>query len=60
MLQHAYKPGALDSVIPRLESKTLLPEEFLCYIKNMVLMDPRRNKGTTHKLSEIDFVCVDR
>ena len=23
-------------------------------------MDPRGNKGTTHKLSEIDFVCVDK
>ena len=47
-------PGALDSLIPRLESKPLLPEEFSCYIKNMVSVDPRGNKGTTRKPSKIE------
>ena len=53
------KPGALDFLIPRLESKPLPLEEFWCIFKNMVLMDPRGNKGTkTNYLKRL--VCVDR
>ena len=35
------KPEALDSLIPRLKSKHLPPEEFWYIIKNKVHMDPR-------------------
>ena len=52
-----YKPGAPDSLTPRLESKPLPPEEFWCIIKNMVLIDPRGNKGTKYKLSEKTCLC---
>ena len=54
-------------MIPRLESKPLPPVEFDIYIKDKVLIDPRGNKGTKYKLSEIDLfvltgsiLCQDR
>ena len=40
------KSGASNSMIPRLQNKPLPPKEILYIIKNMVLLDPRGDKGT--------------
>ena len=51
------KPGALDSLIPRLGANLFPWKNFEIYIKNMVLMDPRGNKGTKYKLSDKTELC---
>ena len=52
-----YKPEASDSLIQRLESKPLPPEEFWCLHQKHGLMNPRGNKGTKYKLSEKTCLC---
>ena len=49
------KPGALDPLIPRLESVPIPLEEFWYIIKNKVLMDPRGRKR-----DQTDCLCCGR
>ena len=52
------KSGASNSIIPRLQNKPLPPKEFLYIIKNMVLLDPRGDKGTIQTVRKTVFYPI--